>query len=101
MSANGGLPAHRYTPQVTPRWPRGSEPASVVVESMWGTFGKPLKRTIWNTLGLHAVLTTCLGFSSVLDNACVACCLILACKSSASHQDHLQRPVLIRDDKIK
>ena len=30
ISANGGLPAHRYTPQVTPRWPRGSEPASVV-----------------------------------------------------------------------
>ena len=28
LSANGGLPAHRYTPQVTPRWPRGSEPAS-------------------------------------------------------------------------
>ena len=28
ISANGGLPAHRYTPQVTPRWPRGSEPAS-------------------------------------------------------------------------
>ena len=27
-SANGGLSAHRYTPQVTPRWPRGSEPAS-------------------------------------------------------------------------
>ena len=26
ISANGGLPAHRYTPQVTPRWPRGSEP---------------------------------------------------------------------------
>ena len=25
ISANGGLPAHRYTPQVTPRWPRGSE----------------------------------------------------------------------------
>ena len=23
ISANGGLPAHRYTPQVTPRWPRG------------------------------------------------------------------------------
>ena len=22
ISANGGLPAHRYTPQVTPRWPR-------------------------------------------------------------------------------
>ena len=29
ISVNGGLPAHRYTPQVTPRWPRGSEPASV------------------------------------------------------------------------
>ena len=28
ISANGGWPAHRYTPQVTPRWPRGSEPAS-------------------------------------------------------------------------
>ena len=31
ISANGGLPAHRYTPQVTPRWPRGSEPASAGV----------------------------------------------------------------------
>ena len=30
ISANGGLPAHRYTPQVTPRWPRGSERASAV-----------------------------------------------------------------------
>ena len=30
ISANGGLPAHRYTPQVTQRWPRGSEPASFV-----------------------------------------------------------------------
>ena len=28
ISANGGLPAPRYTPQVTPRWPQGSEPAS-------------------------------------------------------------------------
>ena len=28
ISANGGLPAHGYTPQVTKRWPRGSEPAS-------------------------------------------------------------------------
>ena len=25
ISANGGLPAHRYTPEVTQRWPRGSE----------------------------------------------------------------------------
>ena len=30
ISANGGLPAHRDTPQVTPRCPRGSEPASRV-----------------------------------------------------------------------
>ena len=29
IPANGGLPAHRYTPQVTQRWPRGSEPASI------------------------------------------------------------------------
>ena len=28
ISANGGLPANRYKPQVTQRWPRGSEPAS-------------------------------------------------------------------------
>ena len=28
ISADGGLPAHRYTPQVTQRWPQGSEPAS-------------------------------------------------------------------------
>ena len=27
ISANGGLPAQEYTPEVTPRWPRGSEPA--------------------------------------------------------------------------
>ena len=42
---------------------------------MWGIFGKPLKRAISNTLGLHAVLTTCLRFLSVSDGACVACCL--------------------------
>ena len=30
ISANGSLPAHRYTPQVTQRWPWGSEPASFV-----------------------------------------------------------------------
>ena len=36
ISANGGLPAHRYTPQVTPRWPRGSEPASPVWD-VWST----------------------------------------------------------------
>ena len=31
ISANGGLSAHRYTPQVTQRWPRGSEPASLLL----------------------------------------------------------------------
>ena len=45
---------------------------------MWGIFGKPLKRAIWNTLGLHVVLTTCLRFLSILDGACVACCLLLS-----------------------
>ena len=34
ISANGGLPAHRYTPQVTQRWPRGSEPASVYIDDI-------------------------------------------------------------------
>ena len=31
---------------------------------MWGIFGKPSKRAIWNTLGLHAVPPICLRFSS-------------------------------------
>ena len=45
ISANGGLPGHRCTPQVTQRWPRGSEPASLEKEefdsaiSQWGTEG--------------------------------------------------------------
>ena len=43
-----------------------------------GIFGKPLNRAIWNTLGLHAVLTMCLRFSSVWDTTCVACCLFLS-----------------------
>ena len=45
---------------------------------MWGIFGKPLKRAIWNTPDLHAGLTTCLRFSSVLDDACIVCCLFLS-----------------------
>ena len=36
---------------------------------MWGMFRKPLKRAIWNTLGLHAELTTCSRFSSVSDGS--------------------------------
>ena len=35
ISATGRLLAHRYTPQVTQRWPQGSEPAS-------GVWGVPL-----------------------------------------------------------
>ena len=34
ISANGGLSAHRYTPQVTQRWPRGSKPASKVLQAV-------------------------------------------------------------------
>ena len=44
---------------------------------MWGIFGKPLKRAIRNTPGLHAVLTMCSTFSYVLL-ACAACCLLLS-----------------------
>ena len=44
---------------------------------IWGVFGKPLKRAIWKILGLHAELTICLRFSSVLDAVCAACCLFL------------------------
>ena len=49
---------------------------------MWGVFGKPLKRAIWNTPGLQGVLTTCLRFSSILVDACAAFCLLL---STGSH----------------
>ena len=38
ISANGGLPAYRYTPQVTQRWPRGSEPASIVGYPFWARY---------------------------------------------------------------
>ena len=38
MSANGSLPAHRYTPQVTHRWPRGSKPASPRVQKLIRTY---------------------------------------------------------------
>ena len=48
---------------------------------MGGRFEKPLKGAIWNTLGLHAILTTCLRFLSVLDDACVACCFFLSTHS--------------------
>ena len=49
ISANGGLPAHRYTPQVTPRWPRGSEPASA------GGVSHDLPDLLLQVLGLAAL----------------------------------------------
>ena len=67
---------------------------------MWGISGKPLKRAIWNTPGLLAGLTTCLRFSSV-SFWNVYQWLAGAYRSSASHTDHQQQPVLIRDDKVK
>ena len=45
---------------------------------MWGIFGKPLKKAIWKTLGVHAVLMTCLKLSSVSDRVGVACFLFLS-----------------------
>ena len=66
ISANGGLPAHRYTSQVTQRWPRGSEPASLFLPKekvqvrflaikpapQYSKFGNRLKRTPQD-LGFH------------------------------------------------
>ena len=73
ISANGGLPAHRYTPQVTQRWPRGSEPASAGSEDVrLGRFGsqrldhpgihlrrhsllRELNSTVSSGLGIHSL----------------------------------------------
>ena len=60
ISANGGLPVHRYTPQVTPRWPRGSEPASVMgqrhplqfILAYWYVEDNPL---LWATFSPYVV----------------------------------------------
>ena len=60
-------------------------------EGMWGIFGT----------GLHAVLTTRLRFFVYFDFWNVSKWQGGAYKSSTSHLDHLQNPVLIRDDKIK
>jgi hypothetical protein len=47
---------------------------------MWrmGYIWKALEKGYLEHLGLHAVLTTCLRFSSILDGACVGCCLLLS-----------------------
>ena len=43
-----------------------------------GYIRKALEKDYLEHPGLHAVPTTCLRFSFVLDDACVACCLILS-----------------------
>ena len=42
-----------------------------------GYIWKALEKGYLEHPGLHAVLTTCLRFLSILDDACVACCLFL------------------------
>ena len=65
ISANGGLPAHRYTPQVTQGWPRGSEPASAVRFALFcGRCGAVL------LLGALCV-ALCLSLGGVLCPRCV------------------------------
>ena len=43
-----------------------------------GYIRKALEKDYLEHPGLHAVLTTCLRSSSILDTACVACCLFLS-----------------------
>ena len=52
-----------------------------------GYIQKDLEKGYLEHPGLHAVLTTCLRFSSVLDGACVACCL---CLSTGSYHVYIQ-----------
>ena len=52
-----------------------------------GDIRKALEKGCLEHPGLHAVLKTCLRFSSVLDGACVACCLFL---STGSHHVYIQ-----------
>ena len=55
ISANGGLPAHRYTPQVTQRWPRGSEPASTLWE------GFRVEEATWEPFSAFVLPEECLN----------------------------------------
>ena len=72
-SANGGLPAHRYTPQVTPRWPRGSEPASQ------GTHGKDTEQDVPQSGrgGETGVLRKLYSDFNTVCLFCLSCCLLL------------------------
>ena len=44
ISAHGGLPAHRYTAQVTQKWPRGSKMASPEPRPRLGAVARRLGR---------------------------------------------------------
>ena len=71
---------------------------------MWGIFGKPVKGAIWNTPGLLAGLTTCLRFSSIFEMLVLfaaSFCSLAAAMSSYKFTPHQQKPVLIRDEKVK
>ena len=74
ISANGSLPAHRYTPQVTQRWPRGSEPASVacaVSQTTWLLFtGAPAR-----CVALRVRCPGPLGSCSSVCSLGVLCCV--------------------------
>ena len=52
ISANGGLPAHRYTPQVTQGWSRGSEPASPLFSERCEAGSDP-RGHLWVTWGVY------------------------------------------------
>ena len=47
-------------------------------EGYVGHIRKALEKGYLEHPGLHAVLTTCLRFSSLLDSVCAACCLFLS-----------------------
>ena len=67
-----------------------------------GYIRKALEKGYLEHPGLHAVLTTCLRFSSLLYDARVACCLLLSTGSyHVCHLDDQRKPVFIRDEKIK
>ena len=53
-------------------------PMCVPLGGYVGYIRKALEKGYLEHLGLHAVLTTFLRFLSVLDRACVACCLFLS-----------------------
>ena len=69
ISANGGLPAHRYTLQVTQRWPQGSEPASPLPAS--NDYKMNFRRTISFSRNLYNLSNKILRASS--NNSSLQC----------------------------